>query len=89
MYVKNYGCLLGSLQHVVFTFSGILYEHAIFLFRAICWVQVDVEVMCGRKCVTCIEQFDGIRPVIAVKAKKMEKDCPRPLAVENFKNGPV
>jgi hypothetical protein len=72
MYVKNDGCLLGSLQHVVCTCSGILYEHAVFLFRAICWVQVDVEVMCGRQCVTCIGQFDGIRPAIAVKAEKME-----------------
>jgi len=72
MYVKNDGCFLGSLLHVVCTCSGILYEHAIFLFRAIWWVQVDVAVMCGRHCVTCMGQFDGIWPVIAVKAEKME-----------------
>lgn len=71
MYVKNDG-LLGSLQHVACTRSGILYEHAVFLFGAICLVQVDVEVTCGRQCVTYIGQFDGIWPVIAVKAEKME-----------------
>ena len=31
MYAKNDGCLLGSVQHVLCTCSGILYEHAVFL----------------------------------------------------------
>jgi len=33
---------------------------------------MDVEVMCGRQCIICIGQFDGIWPVMAVKSEKME-----------------
>jgi hypothetical protein len=31
-------------------------------------LMLEVEVMCGRQCVSCTGQFDGIWPVIAVRA---------------------